>query len=218
MSRQLKLKVCGMRDAENIRQLAVLNPDYIGFIFYSKSKRFVEVIDEEVLNALPDTVKKTGVFVDENFDVVVEKIERFKLHAVQLHGNETPEYCIRFKEHKVEVIKAFGLDSNFDFDKLNNYQDAVDYFLFDTKTEQHGGSGKTFNWNILSKYNLQIPYFLSGGLSLEHLTEIRKIDDSRLYALDLNSKFEIEPGLKNIEKLRTFFNEIKVPVQGQEYI
>ncbi|HEY0054771.1 MAG TPA: phosphoribosylanthranilate isomerase [Pedobacter sp.] len=218
MKSQLKLKVCGMQNAENIRQLAVLNPDYIGFIFYSKSKRFVEEVDEGLLNALPNSIKKTGVFVDESFDVVVEKIERFKLNAVQLHGNETPEYCGELKKYDVEVIKAFGLYSIFDFSQLNSYKDAINYFLFDTQTEQHGGSGKTFNWNILSGYNLQISYFLSGGLSLEHLSEIKKINDSRLFALDLNSKFELEPGVKDIEKLRTFFNELNVPLQGQEYI
>jgi phosphoribosylanthranilate isomerase len=214
MSNQLKLKVCGMRDAENIRQLADLNPDYIGFIFYPKSKRYVDFIDEVVLDALPESIKKTGVFVNEDFDVVVEKVKRFKLDAVQLHGNESPAYCAKLRDSKLQVIKAFGIDSEFDFIELNDYKDVVDYFLFDTKTDQHGGSGKTFDWNILSGYNLQIPYFLSGGLSLEHLAEIKKIDDSRLYALDLNSKFELEPGLKDIGKLKTVFNEIKVPVKG----
>ena len=214
MSMQLKLKVCGMRDADNIRQLAVLNPDYIGFIFYPKSQRYVDFIDEVVLDALPESIKKTGVFVNEDFDVVLEKAMQFKLDAVQLHGNETPEYCAKLIGSKLQVIKAFGIDSEFDFNELNDYKDVVDYFLFDTKTDQHGGSGKTFDWNILSGYNLQIPYFLSGGLSLEHLAEIKKIDDSRLYALDLNSKFELEPGLKDIEKLKTVINEIKVPVKG----
>ena len=207
----LKLKVCGMRDAENINELAALNPDYIGFIFYSPSKRYAEILDSSVINALPASIKKTGVFVNASYQEIIEKIEQYNLNVVQLHGQESPEFCLElFKS--VEVIKSFGIDNSFDFNILNKYNDVVSFFLFDTKTEQHGGSGKTFDWTILKNYTLQKPYFLSGGLSAANLTGIKKINDARLYALDLNSRFEIQPGLKDIEKLRSVFNEIKIPV------
>ncbi|MEJ6979971.1 phosphoribosylanthranilate isomerase [Pedobacter sp. P351] len=207
----LKLKVCGMRDAENISELAMLEPDYMGFIFYPQSKRYAADLDVEVLNALPSEIKKTGVFVNAAYTEISQKIDTYKLDAIQLHGTESPEFCIRCKQLDVEVIKAFGVDKDFDFSDLSAYKEAVDYFLFDTKTDLHGGSGKTFDWNILQKYSLQKPYFLSGGLSADNLTEIKQINDPRLYALDLNSRFELEPGLKNIEKLTAVFNEIKIP-------
>ena len=207
----LKLKVCGMRDAENIRALAMLEPDYMGFIFYPQSKRYAADMDVEVLNALPSKIKKTGVFVNAVYTEIIQKIETYKLDAIQLHGAESPEFCIRCKQLNVEVTKAFGVDKDFDFSSLYPYNEAVDYFLFDTKTDLHGGSGKTFDWGILQKYSLQKPYFLSGGLSADNLAEIKQINDARLYALDLNSRFELEPGLKNIEKLTSVFNEIKIP-------
>lgn len=200
-----------MRDAENIKQLAAINPDYIGFIFYAKSKRYAEFLDTSVSETLPSTIKKTGVFVNATYDDIINRIEQNKLDAIQLHGQESPEFCNRFKKDGIEVIKAFGIDSFFDFSALSNYENAVDYFLFDTKTEQHGGSGKTFDWQILKKYALNKPYFLSGGLSADNISEIENINDPRLYALDLNSKFELEPGLKDIEKLTTVFNEIRIP-------
>lgn len=201
-----------MRDAENIKQLAILKPDYIGFIFYPKSKRFATDLDVSTISALPSTIKKTGVFVDATYQEIIEKIEKYNLDAIQLHGGESPDFCIKCKQKGIEVIKAFGVDKDFDFRTLYVYNESVDYFLFDTKTDQHGGSGKTFDWEILEQYSLEKPYFLSGGLSADNLAEITQIDDRRLYALDLNSRFELEPGLKDIEKLTSVFNEIKIPV------
>lgn len=212
MRKDIKLKVCGMRDAENIIQLAALQPDYIGFIFYPESKRYVGEIDQNILKKIPSDIKKTGVFVNESYRVIVDKISDFKLDAIQLHGKESAEFCDKFRTVDVEVIKAVGISNPANFDGLNEYSDAVDYFLFDTKTQQHGGSGKTFDWSLLKCYTLNKPYFLSGGLSSEHLNDLSAIQDSRLYAFDLNSRFELEPGLKDIQKLRSFFNEIRVPV------
>lgn len=201
-----------MRDAENIKQLAILKPDYIGFIFYPKSKRFVTDLDISAINALPSTIKKTGVFVDATYQEIVEKVEKYNLDAIQLHGEESPEFCIKCKQADIEVIKAFGVDKDFDFRNLHYYNESADYFLFDTKTDKHGGSGKTFDWEILQQYTLEKPYFLSGGLSADNLAEITGINDTRLYALDLNSRFEVEPGLKDIEKLTSVFKDIKNPV------
>lgn len=209
MSRALKIKVCGMRETENIRQLEKLHPDYIGFIFYPASKRFAGAIDADIVSAISGKIKKTGVFVNASAVEIKEKISAYNLNAVQLHGNESASFCFQIKQAGVEVIKAFGINYDFDFDNLNPYADAVDFFLFDTKTSIYGGSGKVFNWHILKRYALNKPYFLSGGLSLKNLQEVKNIDDCRLYALDLNSCFETAPGLKDLNMLREAFEKIR---------
>ena len=215
----MKIKVCGMRDPGNIRLLSGLSPDYMGFIFYPPSRRFTADIDHEILDFLPISIKKTGVFVNEDIDMVMQKIRLNHLDAVQLHGHESDEYCrslsLLLKEdenfHRVEIIKAFGIDAGMDFGILEHYLQEVDFFLFDTKTAEHGGSGYTFDWKILDGYPYDKPYFFSGGLILENLDAIKTISDSRLYAVDLNSRFETEPGLKDIHKLKLAFNKLKIP-------
>ncbi|TCD12005.1 phosphoribosylanthranilate isomerase [Pedobacter frigidisoli] len=204
--KDLKLKVCGMKLAANIAAVASLQPDYLGFIFYEKSPRFISDVSAELIKYIPSEIKTVGVFVDEDLETVSKKVNLYQLKAVQLHGNESPEYCAALKTsfNSLEVIKAFGVDEDFDFAALNDYLSVVDYFLFDTKTKAHGGSGKTFDWAILDSYELDKPYFLSGGIDLEHAAAISKIDDFRLYALDINSRFEIEPGVKDAEKIREF--------------
>jgi phosphoribosylanthranilate isomerase len=204
----MKIKVCGLRDPQNMEQVAALIPDYMGFIFYGSSPRFVADVPAETLNALPASIGKTAVFVNESAENINALIDQFKFDAVQLHGNESVEFCSEFKG-RVKVIKAFGLNNDFDFEQLNAYVDKVDFFLFDTKTDIHGGSGKTFDWGILDKYQLGIPFFLSGGISLENLEEIKKIIHPQFYGVDLNSRFETAPGIKNIEKLKVAFNAIK---------
>lgn len=206
----VKLKVCGMRLAANIAAVAALQPDYLGFIFYDQSPRLISDVSAELIKYVPATIKTVGVFVDEDLDVVKKKINLYQLKAVQLHGNESVEYCktLRLAFDHLEIIKAFGIDEDFDFSVLNAYQDAVDYFLFDTKTKAHGGSGKTFDWHVLSKYKLDKAYFLSGGIDMEHANAISAIDDSRLYAIDINSRFEIEPGLKDAAKIKEFITEM----------
>lgn len=206
----LKLKVCGMKFAANIAAVAGLHPDYLGFIFYDKSPRFISEVSAELIKYIPSEIKTVGVFVDEDLEVVKKKVNQFQLKAVQLHGNESPEYCAALKNtyNGLEVIKAFGVDEAFDFALLDNYAGVVDYFLFDTKTKAHGGSGKTFDWTILNGYKLDKPYFLSGGIDLEHASVIAGIDDSRLYAVDINSRFEVEPGVKDEEKIRAFIAQL----------
>lgn len=206
---KLKLKICGMRQASNIAAVAELQPDYLGFIFYQKSPRFISEVSAELIKYVPSTIKTTGVFVNENLEKVKAYVFKYNLKAVQLHGQEEVAYCAELKSTGVEVIKAFGIDENFDFLKLEAYLDAVDYFLFDTQTPAHGGSGKIFDWKLLANYTFDKPYFLSGGIDLTHTTIIKNINDPRLYAVDVNSKFELEPGLKDVEKLREFFDEFK---------
>ncbi len=206
----MKIKVCGLKYADNINDVAALNPDYMGFICYIKSPRFISDLPFDALATLPPSITKTAVFVNEEKDTIDELIDEYGFDAVQLHGNESADFCKRLLG-SVLVIKAFGLDADFDFSKLDAYVDSVDYFLFDTKTPQHGGSGKTFEWDILQHYKLNIPFFLSGGLSLENLPDIAKIKHPQFYGVDLNSRFETEPGLKNITLLQQAFDLLKQP-------
>ncbi|ATP57002.1 N-(5'-phosphoribosyl)anthranilate isomerase [Pedobacter ginsengisoli] len=202
-----RLKVCGMKVPSNIEMVADLQPDYIGFIFYKGSKRYVADLSAQFVKDLPSNIKRTGVFVNEELRTVVERVLEYGLHAVQLHGDEPASYARELKALiDIEVIKAFGIDDQFDFDQLDAYSNSVDYFLFDTKTPDHGGSGRVFNWDLLKKYSLDKPYFLSGGIDLESIDEINRIKDERFYAVDVNSKFELEPGLKDIDKLIDFKN------------
>ncbi|HEY0900046.1 MAG TPA: phosphoribosylanthranilate isomerase [Sphingobacteriaceae bacterium] len=207
----VKIKVCGMKNAANIAEVSQLKPDYLGFIFYPGSKRFVGNAGEEVLAEINKlaTVVRTGVFVNDPAEVVLDRVKEFRLDAVQLHGGESPETCLQVKDAGLKVIKAFGLDETFDFTLLAKYEQACDYFLFDTKTSSHGGSGKAFNWKLLEKYTLDKPYFLSGGLGPENIEQIQSINDERFYAVDLNSKFEIEPGIKDVQKLEQAFKRLK---------
>ncbi|MGA9651019.1 MULTISPECIES: phosphoribosylanthranilate isomerase [Pedobacter] len=204
--RDLKLKVCGMKFAANIAAVAGLQPDYLGFIFYDKSPRYISDVSAELIKYVPSEIKTVGVFVDEDLEIVKKKINLYQLKAVQLHGSETPEYCAELKAtfNNLEVIKAFGVDEDFDFSTLDAYQNVVDFFLFDTKTKAHGGSGKTFDWKILESYTIDKPYFLSGGIDLGHVDVIVGINDERLYGLDINSRFETEPGVKDVERIKAF--------------
>jgi phosphoribosylanthranilate isomerase len=209
----MKIKVCGMRDSGNIVDLAQLKPDYLGLIFYSQSKRFAENLDKDILGSLPDSIKLTGVFVNETIDEIIKKVIEYNLGAVQLHGSESVIYCRQLKDllsvtlpfKKLEIIKAFGISPSFDFNQLQLFNDVVDYFLFDTKTTGHGGSGVAFDWKILEQFKGQKPYFLSGGLSPDNISDISNLVPEQLYGIDLNSKFELEPGVKDIKSLRTVF-------------
>lgn len=199
-----EIKVCGMRNSENVKALVELKPDYIGFIFYAKSKRFAEgELDKDIINNLPDSIKKVGVFVNESIDKIHTICQEYNLTFVQLHGDESVEDCIKMKSLNYKVIKAFGIDEDFNFDSLSVYEPYVDYFLFDTKTKDYGGSGQVYDWEVLKQYKGQKPYFLSGGIGEDNIDNAFEFQDERMQVLDLNSKFEIEAGLKNIDLLRT---------------
>jgi len=204
----MKIKVCGLKESENINAVTALSPDYVGFIFYGPSLRFINDLPVAALNDIPAEIYKTAVFVNESGDKIADLINKYKFNAIQLHGAESPEFCKLFRNN-VQVIKAFGLSSDFDFDQLEPYADNIDLFLFDTKTDTHGGSGKTFDWAILSQYKLDIPFFLSGGIGPDNLAEIKKINHPQFYGIDLNSKFETAPGIKDINKLEKAFDIIK---------
>ena len=203
----MKIKVCGLRDPENIKAVAALTPDYMGFIFYGPSPRFVNELPVETLNAISSSIRKTAVFVNESEEMINTLINQYSFDAIQLHGDEGADFCMGFR-NKVKVLKAFGLSNDFNFGQLNPYIGKVDFFLFDTKTDLHGGSGKMFNWDLLNKYELDIPYFLSGGLSPDNLEEIKNIKHPQFYGVDLNSNFEIAPGIKDIVQLEKAFDII----------
>lgn len=244
----MKLKVCGMKYHHNITEVAQLQPDYLGFIFYEKSDRFFEGSIPE----LPESIKKVGVFVNASLEYIHTKIKTHHLQVIQLHGNESVEFCnelrnrhsefiseshrenLKSKIHEpnnskyktvnkqvqddknkilpvtgmIKIIKVFSIQEHFDFSALQPFEKVCDYFLFDTKGKLPGGNGYTFNWTILEDYPLTKPFFLSGGIGLneiENITTFKKTDISKYcHAIDVNSKFEIEPGLKNIEELEKF--------------
>jgi len=202
----MKIKVCGLKDPDNIKAVTALSPDYMGFICYDGTPRFIGELPADALNSL--TQYKTGVFVNEEKETIEQLINQYSFNAIQLHGNESADFCKALKD-KIKVIKAFGVHENFDFEQLNAYQDSVDYFLFDTKTVLHGGSGNTFNWDVLQKYNLNVPFFLSGGLSLDNIEQVSHIKHPMFYGVDLNSRFETEPGIKDIALLQKAFNLIR---------
>ncbi len=207
----MKLKVCGMKYVENIKQVAELKPDYLGFIFYEKSKRNFEGIIPEI----PKSIKKVGVFVNEYLEIVVSLAQEYQLSVLQLHGDESPEYIEKLKEHlpKVEMMKVFGVKDTFDFDRLRPYEGKVDYFLFDTKGKERGGNGVTFDWKLLEKYNSDTPYFLSGGIGLQEVDSVKEFMKTshakKCIALDVNSRFETEPGNKSIKQLKKFITILK---------
>ena len=202
----MKLKVCGMREPDNIAALSALQPDYMGFIFWALSSRYVS----ETTPVLDKSIKKTGVFVDASVDYIQSSISAHQLQAVQLHGEETPGYCQLVQGFGVEVIKAFSVKDAFDFSMLEAYENSCDFFLFDTKGSLPGGNGYTFDWSLLKEYPSQKPFFLSGGIGLENTQEIKELlnTDLPLHAIDVNSKFEVAPGLKKIEELTQFKNEL----------
>ena len=201
----MKIKVCGMKYKDNIVDLLTLPVNYIGFIFYANSPRYVgqdfniDFLDNNI------QIKKTGVFVNDTIENVLNTVKKYKLDFVQLHGNEQPEFCDHIAEQNIQVIKAFQIDNNFDFQLTVKYRSSCTYFLFDTKTTSYGGSGNTFNWDVLNKYDNEVPYFLSGGIDINMADKIKSLSSKfNIHAIDLNSRFEIEPGLKDIEKINNF--------------
>lgn len=200
------IKVCGMRDADNIRALEEqAKPDLMGFIFWPKSSRYVGRRPDY----LPTKCKRVGVFVDEDIHLVRRTAEAYAFHLVQLHGSEPPEYVAQLKEW--QTIKAFNIASARDLEQTKAYAGIADYFLFDAKGKSVGGNGKKFDWNLLSAYHGETPFFLSGGIGPEDATEIMQWHHDKCIGIDINSRFEINPGTKDIEKVKAFISHIRTP-------
>jgi phosphoribosylanthranilate isomerase len=197
MGQTTQLKVCGMRDADNILQVAALRPAYMGFIFYEKSPRFVG--EGFVLPAgFPADIKKVGVFVNASAETMLATARRVGLDALQLHGHESVEVCRAVKAAGLEVIKVFSVDDDVDFTSTEPFKEVADYFLFDTKGKLYGGNAKTFDWSVLKRYDQQVPFFLSGGLTPANVAGAMALEGVNLYALDVNSGVETAPGKKDI--------------------
>ena len=194
------IKICGMKYPDNILEVGSLLPDYMGFIFWEKSARYFN----GVIPDLPKSIKKVGVFVNESSSVILAKAQKYNLQAIQLHGHESVAFCSDLRlaiGNEIEIIKVFSVGADFDFDLLKPFETVCDYFLFDTKGKLPGGNGTTFDWKVLEKYPSSKPFFLSGGIGMEEIDAVNEISKTNLplYAIDVNSKFEIEPGFKNTQ-------------------
>lgn len=197
----IAIKICGMRDHRNIMEVASLDPQYLGFILYKESPRFVGQ-GFTMPSSLSSSIKKVGVFVNESTDVIVERVNMLEFDFVQLHGNETVEQCAELKQQGMNIIKAFAVDEHFDFRQIERFKQNVEYFLFDTKGKLYGGNARVFDWSLLMKYDQEVPFFLSGGLSPVNIEQLGDVENMNLHALDFNSGVEEMPGVKNIGKVR----------------
>ena len=209
----LIIKVCGMREAANIRAVERLGIDWLGLIFWPKSSRYVSVMPDY----LPRQVKRVGVFVDETPAQMVSISRRYALDYLQLHGHESPADIIRLRQAIADqgaatippqIIKAFSIATSEDLEQVRVYEGLADYFLFDTKGPSAGGNGVQFDWQVLADYHGETPFLLSGGIGPEDAAHIRAFHHPRCIGIDLNSRFEQSPGLKDINKLKTFIQSL----------
>lgn len=189
-----------MRDRQNILEVSQLQPHYMGFIFYAASPRYVG--DDFVVPEISTATKRVGVFVNEDTEVILQKVRGNQLDYVQLHGTESPEQCRELKNQGVGIIKVFSIDDDMDFQITEKYRDVVDYFLFDTKGKFYGGNARTFNWDVLLRYDQKVPFFLSGGITPEHVAKIRLLNLPALQIIDINSGVEIRPAFKDVSKIK----------------
>ncbi len=197
------LKVCGLTNPENIRAVSALPVDVLGFIFYNPSPRNASVEElKDFFKNHPLPQKKAGVFVNENLEQLLDIGKTLNLDIIQLHGDETPDYCNQVKQEGYKVYKAFNLSNDFDFTILEPYLEVVDHFLFDAKGSARGGNGVSFDWSLLDFYPYDLPFLLSGGVGPDEVGALKNILSTPIFGIDVNSKVEIEPGLKDIEKIK----------------
>lgn len=217
----MKVKICGLRDRANIEDLKKLPIDFMGFIFYPNSPRDVSQ-DEELKNILDDDhwnseIKKVGVFVNMQIHDILHYVHDYHLDFVQLHGNESPEYCRELNSlwsistvKSAKIIKSFSIESAEDFEDIHQYERHCAYFLFDTKGKSPGGNGVTFDWNLLENYKGITPFLLSGGIGEEHAQTIKTIQVPQFSGIDINSKFESKPALKNVKNIKKFLQALDI--------
>lgn len=208
----MKIKVCGIRYLDNIAELAELPVDMMGMIFYPQSSRYIGKLSSPEIDAFiqyttKNGIDRVGVFVNEDIETVLETVDKYALDWVQVHGDESPQY-VRELNKRIPVIRALSISGKEDIEKTNDYKGLFGYFLFDTKTGSYGGSGKKFDWSLLDLYNGTTPFLLSGGISADDADEILRIDHSKFYGVDLNSRFETEVGKKDIALLKKFIKKL----------
>ena len=206
----LKIKICGMN--HNVQEVSLLHPAYLGFIFYKGSPRNFD----KTIPPLPNTIKKVGVFVNETIETILEKVKEHEFQVLQLHGDESADYLaslrdqIETSEKKIELWKVFSIGETLDFSEIAPFEKHADKYLFDTQGKKRGGNGRSFNWEVLTDYPFQTPFILSGGIGPESISAIRALlkKPIPLHGIDLNSRFETEPGLKNITQLKKFIHAL----------
>ncbi len=203
----IKSKICGMRDRENILDLSELRPDYMGFIFYRGSKRFVGDLFQ-IPDELPSAILRVGVFVNQSTTEVLSLVRAHALDMVQLHGTESPAQCQEIGKEGLKVIKSFSIGNTFDFQLTAVYAPVVDFILLDTKGSEFGGNGISFDWSLLGEQQFQCPFFLSGGIALENIHSLPNVSNAALHAVDINSGIETRPGFKDVEKTRSLLSQL----------
>lgn len=206
---RLKWKVCGMKTPDNIAGALQLQPDYMGFIFYQKSPRYVGADWQGPGTDFPESTAKVGVFVNEDPEKIKLLADQHRFDYLQLHGDEGPEYCRELNKAGYRIMKAVGLRTEADLERLAKYTPWVEFFLFDTPSQQYGGTGETFDWSLLETYDAKQPFFLSGGLSTENVPAVSELRHPGIWALDVNSRFETEPGIKDIARLKEFKEQLQ---------
>ena len=206
----MKIKVCGMREADNLWAIAELEPDLLGFVFYAKSARDATgVLDPAQVRSLPPAISRVGVFVDEALPTLLTTCCQYNLDYAQLHGHETPDYCRQVRANGARVIKAFAVDAQFDFTALAAYAPHCDLFLFDTKGPLPGGNGTAFDWSVLANYTGPTPFLLGGGLGPATLPALLDFHHPHLYGLDFNSQLETAPGRKDVARTRALLTRLR---------
>ncbi len=204
------IKVCGMKFPENMQNVADAEPDMLGFIFYDGTQRnMADYLTPEDLKKLSPKIIKTGVFVNETADQIIRTVEKYGLNAVQLHGDESPELCKTISRTGFPVFKAFRVSDDFSFESTEAYALSCRFFIFDADGKRYGGNGTQFNWEKLQSYNGQTPFLLSGGIRLEDAEILKTVKHPHLAGFDINSKFEIEPGLKDVASVQSFITTLR---------
>lgn len=206
----ISVKVCGLNNPLNVKAISECGADFIGFIFYRDSKRYVgRIPDKSLFLNVPRGIIRTGVFVNEDSERILKLTKYANLDIIQLHGDESVNYCKSLKDSGLQIIKTFGVGADFDPGVTDQYSKACDYFLFDTKHEKYGGTGNKFDWGMLKNYSFKKPFFLSGGISPEDTDIILSVANDQFFAIDINSGFEISPGIKDAVRVKNFINQIK---------
>ena len=202
------VKVCGIADQEFLHRIDEIQIDFIGFIFYQRSKRYIaDKIPANQILSIPKHIKKVGVFVNEEIENIIDIANHYHLDFIQLHGDEDVPFINQLSK-KIKIIKAFRIDNYIEFEKLTPYESACTYFLFDTKAQQYGGTGKKFNWELLQNYKGSTPFLLSGGITPNDIKQIKEFNHPMLMGIDINSGFETKPGIKDINQIKIFLNHL----------